>query len=163
MDIDTPLFLPPCLQTSPSPQPILPATPLRQQTAPPSSADRLNSVHVPSILPALPFKFKAAKRTSGQIGSDTPTSQPLRLRPTPNMDTAKKLEEASALLEKIYHTQGIDKQETGHALTGIYNIRCQCAYLHLGSSRDPWSTTTPQQPTTTAIQSELNSLHQDLD
>ena len=152
MDIDTPSSPPPSPQTSPSPQPIPPATPLRQQAAPPSSPDLLNSVHAPSIQPALPFSFKGAKRTSGQVGSHTPTSQPLRLRPTPNMDTAKKLEEARSLLEEIYHTQGIDKQETGHALTTIDNVRHQCDYPHLGSSRDPCSSTTPQQePTSTAI------------
>jgi hypothetical protein len=67
------------------------------------------------------------------------------------------------LLEEVYHTQGIDKQETGHALTAIDNIRRACGYPHLGSSRDPWNSTAPQQPTTTAIQSELNALRQDLD
>ena len=72
-----------------------------------------------SVQSALPFKFKGAKRTSCQIGSHTPTSQPLRLHPTPNMDTANKLEEVRSLLEEIYHTQGIDKQETGLALTAI--------------------------------------------
>ena len=143
MNIDTPSSPPAGPQTSPSRQTILPATPRRQQAAPPSSLDLLNSFHVPSIQPTLPFQFKGAKWTRGQIGSHTPTSQPLCLRPTPNMDTAHKLEEPSSQLEEIYHTQGIDKQETGHALTTIYNIRHQCGYPHLGSSRDPWSSTMP--------------------
>ena len=163
MDIDTPSSPPPVPQTSPSRQPIQPATPLRQQAAPPSSPDLLNSVHAPSVHHALQPKSKTAKRTSHQIGSNTPTSQPLRLRPTPNQDTAKKLEEARTLLEEIYYTQGIDKQETGLALTVIDNIRRSCGYPHLGSSRDPWNSVAHQQPTTTAIQTELNSLRQDLD
>ena len=164
MDIDTPSSPPPGPQTSPSRPPISPATPLRQQAAPPSSPDLLNSKHAPSVQPALPFKFKGAKRTSCQIGSHNLTSQPLRMRPTPNMDTVNKLEEARSLLKEIYHTQGIDKSETGLALTAIHNIRRQCGYPHLGSSRDPWNSTTLQhQPTTTAIQSELNFLRQDLD
>ena len=163
MDIDTPSSPPPVPQTSPSRQPIQPATPLRQQAAPPSSPDLLNSVHAPSVQHALQPKSKAAKRTSYQIGSNTPTSQPLCLRPTPNQDSANKLEEARTLLEEIYHTQGIDKLETGLALTTIDNIRHSCGYPHLGSSRDPWNSTAHQQPTTTAIQTELNSLRQDLD
>ena len=73
------------------------------------------------------------------------------------------LEDARSLLEEIYHTQGIDKQETGLALTSIDNIRRSCGYPHLRSSRDPWNSTAHQQPTTTAIQTELNSLRQDLD
>ena len=89
---------------------------------------------VPSVQPALPFKLKGAKRTSCHIGSHTPTSQPLRLRPTPNLDTANKLEEARSLLEEIYHTQGIDKQDTGLALTAIDNIRRQCGYPHCYTS-----------------------------
>ena len=145
MDIDTPSSPPPGPQTSPSPQPIPPATPLRQQAVPPSSPDLLNSVHAPSIQPALPFKFKGAKRTSSQIGYHTPTGQPLRLRPTTTMETAKKLEEVSSLLEESYHTQEIDKPETGHTLTAIDNIRHQCGYPHPGSSRDPWISTTSQQ------------------
>ena len=164
MDIDTPSSPPPGPETGPNHQPIPPATPPRPQAALLSSPDLLNSVHAPSVQPALPFKFKGAKRTSCQIGSHTPTSHPLRLRPTPNTDTAKKPEDARSLLEEIDHTQGIDKQETGLALTAIDNIRRQCGYPHLGSSRDPWNcTTAQQQPTTTAIQSELNSLRQDLD
>ena len=145
MDIDTPSSLPPGPQISPNQQPIPPATPPRLQATLPSSPDLLNSVHAPSVQPAVPFKFKGAKRTSCQIGSHTPTSHPLRLRPTHNTDTAKKLEDARSLLEEIYHTQGIDKQETGLALTAIDNIRRQCGYQHLGSSRDPWNSTTPQQ------------------
>ena len=66
-------------------------------------------------------------------------------------------------MEAIYHTQGIDKQEPGLALTAIDNVRRSCGYPHLGSSRDPWNSATHQQPTTTAIQSELNSLRQDLE
>ena len=135
MDIDTPSSPPPSPQTSPSHPPISPATTLRQQATPPSSPDLLNSIHAPSIQPALPFKFKGSKRTSYHIGSPTPTSQPLRLRPTPNTDTANNLEEARSLLEEIYHTQGIDKRETGLALTAIDNIRQQCGYPHLGSSK----------------------------
>ena len=163
MDIDTPSSPPTGPHTSPSPQHITQATHLRQQAAPPSSPDLPNSVHAPSVHHALQPKSKAAKRTSHQIGSNTPTSQPLRLRPTPNQDTAKKLEEARTLLEEIYHTQGIDKQETGLALTAIDNIRRSCGYPHLGSSRDPWNSVAHQQPTTTAIQNEFNSLRQDLD
>ena len=145
MDLDTPSFPPPGPQNSPSRQPIPPATPVKPQAIPPRSPDLLNSVYAPNLQPADPCKFKGAKRTSSQIGSHTPTSQPLHLRPTPNMDTANKLEEARSLLEEIYHTQGIDKQETGLAITAIDNIRRQSSYSHLGSCRDPWSTTTPQQ------------------
>ena len=163
MDIDTPSSPPPGHHTSPSPQPITPATPLLQQAAPLCSPDLLNSVHAPSVHHALQPKSKAAKRTSHQIGSNTPTSQPLRLRPTPNQDSAKKLEEARTLLEEIYHIQGIDKQETGLALIAINNIRRSFGYPHLGSSRDPWNSAAHQQPPTTAIQTELNSLRQDLD
>ena len=163
MDIDTPSSPPAGPQTSPNRQPISPATPLRQQAAPPSSPDLLNSVHAPSVQHALQPKSKGAKSSSNQIGSNNPSSQPLRPSPTPNLDTAKILEEARSLLEEFYHTQGIDKQETRLALTAIDNIRRLCGYPHLGSSRDPWNSTTPQQPTTTAIQSELNSLRQDLD
>ena len=163
MNIDTPSSPPPGPQTSQSHLPIPPATRLRQQAAPPSSPDLLNSIHAPTVQHALQPKPKGAKRTSNQIGSNTPTSQLLRLRPTPNLDTAKKLEDARSLLEEVYHTQGIDKQQTGLALTAIDNIRRSCGYPHLGSSRDPWNSITHQQPTTTAIQSELNSLRQDLD
>ena len=163
MDIDTPSSPPAGPQTSPTRQPISATTPLRQHAAPPSSPDLLNSVHAPSIQHTLQPKSKGAKRTSTQIGANTPSCQPPCLRPTPNLGTAKKLEEARSLLEEIYHTQGIDKQETGLGDTAIDNIRCSCGYPHLGSSRDPWTSTTPQQPTTTAIQSELNSLRQDMD
>ena len=151
MDIDTPSSPPLGPQTSPSRPPIPPATPLRQQAAPPSSPDLQNSVHAPTVQHALQPKPKGAERTSNQIGSNTLTSQPLGLRPTPNQDTAKKQEDARSLLDEIYHTQGIDKQETGLALTAIDNIRRSCGYPHLGSSRDPWNSTTHQQPTTTAI------------
>ena len=163
MDIDRHSSAPPGPLTSPTPQPITPATPLRQQAAPPSSPDLLNSVYAPSVQHALQPKSKVAKMTSHQIGSNTPTSRPLRLRPTPNQDTAKKLEEARTLLDEIYHTQGIDKQETGLALRAIDNIRRSSGYPNLGLSRDPWNSAAHQQPTTTAIQTELNSVHQDLD
>ena len=163
MDIDTPSSPPTGPHTSPTPQHSTPGTPLRQHDAPPSSPDLLNSIHAPYIQHALQLKSKAAKRTSHQISCNTPTSQPLCLRPTANQDTAKKLEEARNLLEEIYHTQGINKQEPGLALPTIDNIRHSCGYPHLGSSRDPWNSAAHQQPTTTAIQTKLNSLRQDPD
>lgn len=162
MDIDTPSSPPPVHRAAPARRTIIqPATPLQQHAAPPSSPDLLSSIHAPTLQDALQPKSKPSKRTN--TDSPNPTSQPLRLRPTPNTDTASKLEQARSLLEEVYHTQGIDKQETGHALTAIDNIRRACGYPHLGSSRDPWNSTAPQQPTTTAIQSELNALREDLD
>ena len=127
------------LRLRPTPQHITPATPLRQQATPPSSPDLLNAVHAESVRHDLQPKSQAANRSTHQIGCNTPTRHPLRLRPTPSQDTAKKLEEASTLLEEIYHTQGIDKQETGLALTAIDKIRRSCGYPHLESSRDPWN------------------------
>ena len=140
MDIDKPSSLPPGPHTSPTPQLITPATPLHQQAAPQSSPDQLNSVHASSVQHAIQPKSKSAKRTSHQIGSNTPTSQLLlSLRPTPNHDAAKKLEEARTLLEEIYHTPGIETEETRLALIAINNIRRSCGYPHLGSSRDLWN------------------------
>ena len=161
MDIDTPSSPPQEHQTTPTHQHIQPALPLNQPAAPPSSPDLLNSIHAPTLQKAL--QPKGAKRTSNQTDSNNPARQPLRLRPTPNMDTASKLEKARSLLEELYHTQGIDQQEAGQALIAIDNMRRACGYPHLGSSRDPWNSTASQQPTTTAIQSELNSLRQDID
>ena len=69
--------------------PIPPATTLIQQATPPSFPDVLNTVHAPSVQHALQPKPKCTKRTSNQIGSNTSTSQPHHLRPTPNQDTVK--------------------------------------------------------------------------
>lgn len=160
MDIDTPSSPPPGPQSTPASQAIQPATPLTKHTALPSSPDLLSSIHAPTLENALRPRT-TTKRTNSQADPSNHNSQPFRLRPTPNTDTASKLQQARTLMEEVYHTQGIDKQEAGLALSAIDNIRRACGYPHLGSSRDPWPTS--QSSTTSTIQHQLNSLRQDLD
>ena len=166
MDIDTSPSKPP------PPPGLQTTTPPRKKQAPapaipittPSSPDLLSSSHAPSIENALRPRLSRTltKRTNTQADPNQQNSQPIRLRPSPNADTASKLQQARILMEEVYHIPGIDKQEAGQALSAIDSIRRACGYPHLGSSRDPWNN--PSQPSNPkAIQEELNNLRQELD
>ena len=107
-----------------------------------------------------------AKRSNLQADPNNQNSEPLRLRPSPNSETASKLQQARVLMEEIYHSSGIDKTEAGLALKAIDNIRRSCGYPSLGSSRDPWNNTRIHNCTTdtvTTIQEELNNFRKDVD
>src|SRR6266705_3597231 len=120
MDIDTSPSKPP------PPPGLQTTTPPRKKQAPapaipittPSSPDLLSSSHAPSIENALRPRLSRTltKRTNTQADPNQQNSQPIRLRPSPNADTASKLQQARILMEEVYHIPGIDKQEAGQAL-----------------------------------------------
>ena len=143
--MDTPPSSPPAHQTTPIPKdritPALPITatqPTHTDTVP-NSPDLPSFSHAPKLGDSLrPRQTRSmAKRSNHQADLNNQNSEPLRLRPSPNSDTASKLQQARMLMEEIYHSPGIDKTEAGSALKTIDNIRRSCGYPSLGSSRDP--------------------------